>query len=112
MMSSGSFQSRSVASSPSVISMPASPTTATTGRSGAASLKPMASGTATPMVQSAEDCSSVLGAGQSGVSLKRMRWAPLSAVKTVSAGAARRAAAKAAWAPQLSRGPKVSCSLA
>ena len=55
-MGMASFRSRTVASSSRTISSPASPTVATTARSGSASLRPMASGTAQPIVQSAEDC--------------------------------------------------------
>ena len=51
-----SVRSRTVASSPRNISRAASPTVATTVRSGSSSLRPMARGTAQPIVQSAEDC--------------------------------------------------------
>ena len=108
----GSFMSRRVASSPRTISSPASPTKATTGRSGAASLAPMASGRAQPMVQSPEDCSRVRGAGQRQTWDSRMRWAPLSTVAMPSAGRAWRTWSTTAAGPQSSAAWKASARAA
>ena len=85
---------------------------ATTGREGSAASRPNASGSAQPIVQSPEDCSSPRGIGVRHICDSRIRWAPESAVATVSSGSTRRHSSTTAAGPHASSVGKAVASAA